>query len=321
VELLAIVLSLGAALFVALGFVVQQHAAAEEPPEARMSFRLLFDLMHRPLWLLGIGAMVCGQVLGAMALGRGDLALVEPIMAANLLFALPLAALWRRRQLSAREIGGAVALIVGLTMFLAAGDPYGGTTSRLAWPNWIVSAGSVALAAALFVSVGRRLGTRTEATFLGAAAGTLYGLQDALTQRVMAELGQGVPAMLTTWTPFTLVVVAVLGMLCAQSAFEEAPLSASLPAMTVAEPVTGIAFGVGVYGEHLDLGAAMLAIEVIGFAAMVVGVYLVAGGSFLGASAPPLGSCRPCSPTAPEGSPMALDAVRAEAGARVEPER
>lgn len=280
-ELLAVVLSLGAALFVAVGFVVQQHAAAEEPPEDRMSFRLLLDLMQRRVWLIGIGTMACGQVLGAVALGRGDLALVEPIMAANLLFALPLAAVWRHRRLSIREVGGAVALIVGLAAFLAAGDPYGGSTARLAWPNWIISGGSVALAAALFVSVGRRLGTGTEATFLGAAAGTLYGLQDALTQRAMAELSHGVPALVASWPPFAVLVVAVIGMLCAQSAFEAAPLSASLPAMTVAEPVTGIAFGVGVYGEHLNLGAGMLLVEIVGFAVMVLGVWLVAGGAFL----------------------------------------
>ena len=46
-------LSFGAALFLAAGFVIQQHAAAQEPPSERLSFRLLLKLVQRPVWLGG----------------------------------------------------------------------------------------------------------------------------------------------------------------------------------------------------------------------------------------------------------------------------
>lgn len=275
-DVAAIAIGLGAAFFLAVGFVVQQHAASEEPPDERLSFRLLLHLVRRPLWLAGIAAMVVGQLLGAAALSQGSLALVEPVMAANLLFALPLAALWRRCHLGLREWVGAVSLLAGLTAFVAAGDPYGGHTTKLPWPNWVIAGGSIAVVAAVLVLRGRRaLGAR-QATMWASAAGTLYGLQDALTQRTVAGFSAGIGNTLVSWPVFTLVFVAVVALLIGQSAFEAAPLAASLPAITVAEPLTGIAFGVGVYDEHLALRWPYLPVELAGVAAMIAGVLLVA---------------------------------------------
>ncbi len=272
----AIAFAVGAAVFLAVGFVVQQHAAAEQPPTDILSFRLLAHLVRRPLWLGGIAAMIVGQLLGATALDHGDIALVDPIMASNLLFALPLAAVWRRRRLGLREWLGAVTLIVGLAVFILAGDPSGGSPSHLPWANWVIAGGSVTLIAAALVAVAKRLEASREATLLATAAGLLYGLQDALTQRTLAGFHGGFVLILTSWPAYTLLTVAVVALLLGQSAFEAAPLPASLPAITVAEPLAGIAFGAGVFGEHLSLGGPLLAAELAGVALMITGVVMLA---------------------------------------------
>lgn len=274
--LLAVGIALGSALCLAGGFVIQQHAAAEEPPDERLSIRLLLHLVRRPVWLGGIGVMVIGQILGAIALGEGSIALVEPVMAMNLLFALPLSALWYRQRLGAREWAGAIALIGGLIAFIAAGDPHGGNTLQLTWPKWVISSGTIVGVALILVAIARRYTADVEATLLATSAGILYGLQDVLTQRTIDGFSHGVAATLVSWPAFALVAVAVVALLIGQSSFEAASLAASLPAITVAEPVTGIAFGVGAYGAHLRLGAVPLAFELLGFGAMIAGVILVA---------------------------------------------
>jgi hypothetical protein len=58
-----IVLGLAAAVLLGLGFVLQQHAARQAPPEDVLSWRLFADLIGKPGWLVGIAAMVSGQVL------------------------------------------------------------------------------------------------------------------------------------------------------------------------------------------------------------------------------------------------------------------
>jgi drug/metabolite transporter (DMT)-like permease len=244
-----IALALGAALFLAVGFVVQQRVAAQEPPEERLSFLLLVKLVQRPVWLGGVAVMAVGQVLGAAALKTGNLALVEPVIATNLLFALPLAAIWSRRRLGVREWAGGFLLVGGLATFVAAGDPHGGHGAYVPWTHWVMAGAVVGALASTLVSISRRQDPYRQATFLASAAGFLYGMQDALTQRTMSELGHGVLAMLSTWPAYALLTVAVIAMLLSQSAFEEAPLSASLPASTAIEPIAGIAFGVGLYHD------------------------------------------------------------------------
>lgn len=284
VHWLAIGTGLAAALFIAVGFVLQQHAAAQEPPSERLSFRLLAQLVRRPIWLGGIASMVAGQLFGAVALDRGSLALVEPLTASNLLFALPLSALWHRRRIGARDWLAAGCLLAGLTAFVAAGDPFGGTTSGIHWTSWLAAIGAIGFTAGMLVVLGRRVVPLREVTALAAAAGVLYGVQDALTQRVEAVATHGVLGLLTSWPVFVLLAIAVVALLLNQSAFEAGPLALSLPPVTVGEPLAGIAIGVGVYREHLNLGWPWLAIELVGLVAMVVGVSALASSPVVCAS-------------------------------------
>lgn len=160
--------------------------------------------------------------------------------------------------------------------------------SELPWPSWVLSGGVIVRLVAGVVAVGRRCPAVQQATFLAAGVGMLHGLQDALTQRTMAVLGHGSVAVVVDWPAFALVAVAVVGMLLAQTAFETVPLSASLPAITAVEPITGIAFGIGVYHESLNLSGADLAFELLGLAVAIFGVYLVAASPLVtGAPATP----------------------------------
>lgn len=269
-------IALGAAVLLALGFVIQQRVAAEEPPSEVLRISLLLHLARRPRWLLGIAAMIGGQVLGATALSMAGLGLVEPVLAANLLFALLFSAAWTRQRLARREWVGAIALAGGLAMFVVVAAPSGGRVLDLPWPNWALSMGVIIAVAALLVLGSRIGGAAFRAAMLAAAAGVLFGLQDALTRRTLAVLPEhGIVAVLTQWPTYALLAVAICAMLLAQSAFEAAPLPASLPAMTLAEPVTGIAFGAGVFSEHVGLGPVSLAAEVVALGVGAVGVWVI----------------------------------------------
>ncbi|MGW4967202.1 DMT family transporter [Nonomuraea sp. NPDC004186] len=90
-----------------------------------------------------------------------------------------------------------------------------------------------------------------------AAAGMLYGVQDVLTRDSLVTLeraGHEPGALLVSWLPYTLLVIALLGILLDQSAFDAAPLRISLPAMVAAEPVIGIVLGMAILGERLRVG-------------------------------------------------------------------
>lgn len=72
-SVLVLVLAVSAAFCLGIGFVLQQNAAQHAPLNDFLSPRLLLDLVRVPRWLFGIGFMVCGMALGAIALGNGEI--------------------------------------------------------------------------------------------------------------------------------------------------------------------------------------------------------------------------------------------------------
>lgn len=269
--------ALGAAVLLGTGFVIQQHRAAQEPAERSLTPGMLLDLVRSPSWLAGIGVMASGQVLGAVALARGGLGLTEPLLATNLLFALMIGGMWYQVRPCRRDWLGALVLCAGLGGFLAAGNPGVGNTAGIPVTSWIDAAGAVVVVAGTLTLIGRRSRGRPRGALLAGAAGVLFGLQDALTQRsLFVATHSGVVAMLTTWSPYLLLAVAVVGILLTQSAFQAAPLSASLPPVTAGEPVTGIALGVGLFGGSLHSSGVALLVEVVCLLAMIGGIVLVA---------------------------------------------
>jgi hypothetical protein len=111
---------------------------------------------------------------------------------------------------------------------------------------------------------------------LAVAAGLLYGVQDALTR----ESGQrfeagGLSGLLTGWQPYAVLLLGVTALVLVQSAFETGPLRMSLPALTAAQPLAGIACGVGFLGDRLHTDTAALAGQATGLAAVVGGILLL----------------------------------------------
>ncbi|MGY5128691.1 DMT family transporter [Streptomyces nigrescens] len=272
-----ILLALGAACCLGLGFVFQQAAAQHAPMKDFLSVRLLLDLVRMPLWLAGIGLMVVGMALGAVALGMGDITLVEPLLATNLLFAMALSRRLTRQRLGRSGWAGLWLLAGGVTAFIVAGQPEGGRSNADPMWQWLIM-GVVLGTALLLAAIAKRerVHVSLEAALLGVAAGLIYGLQDALTRITGERFGNGGwSALLTSWQPYAIVVLGVLALVLVQSAFESAPLRLSLPALTAAQPLAGILCGVGFLGDQLRVTPAALAWEVIGIVAVVAGIVLI----------------------------------------------
>ncbi len=274
--MLVYALTIVGALVVAVGEVIQQRTAAGAPPEDNLSLRLLLWLVRRPRWLAGVGASAAGNVLFAIAVGYGSVALVEAVFVVRLLFALVLAAAPGRHRIPLRDVLGSLAITAGLVAFILAAAPRRGKSADVPILHWVVGLGCVIALALTLTAVARRTGPVRKAVLLGTGAGLLFGLQASLTQSAVRLLGSGgVVALLSTWNGYAVAVVALLGMLLVQSAFEAAPLAASYPAVVTTELVAGIAVAVGVLGGTVQLAAAGLAAAIVSLLVMIVGIYLL----------------------------------------------
>lgn len=276
------VFALGAALLFGVGSVVQQRSASGAPPNYSLSPRLLLWLVRQPLWLVGVGTAVVGNVLSGSALAVGSVALVQPLLVTRLLFALPLAAAWMRRRIPGRDLLGALFAALGLGAFIVAGRPQQRADASPSALTWGLAVGAVVGLTLALVLLARTLDAARQAPLLGTGAGLMFGLQAGLMQTAVRHFTDGgLLAVLLSWSTYAVVATAVTGTLLAQSAYEMAPLTASYPALAAVEPLTGIGIGIGVLSGSLLLSPAHLAVELVGLGVMTLGVLLLANSSLV----------------------------------------
>jgi drug/metabolite transporter (DMT)-like permease len=284
---MVLLLAFAASLCFAAAYVLQYHEAHEAPRGLFLSPRLLIELSKHKIWVGGIAAMIIGDLLQAAALGNGSLAVVEPVLTASLLFALPLSAAWRREHLQRVEWIGAVMVSAGLGLLLGVGSPSSGTSDMpmLQWVLVTLAAWGLSLS---LVSAGLRLPSPSQrAALIGGAAGVLFGLQDALTRYCLHWLGRDFAHLVVSWQPYVLIVTALYGLTLTQSAYEAGSLSAALPPMAVGEPIIGILIGIVALNETFDTSLTALPWEAFGAAVMVVGAWLLARSPLVGGPAAP----------------------------------
>jgi len=269
---LAVVFALSGGLCYAAASVVQQRVAAQQAPELSLSPRLILILAHHPLWLAGIGIDLAAYGFEAAALGFGSVLVVGPLLASGLLFALPFASFRTGRRVTRREMIPAVMVTAGLALYVEVGAP-AGTTSHAPHFAWGLAAVFVIVVAGAAVLVGRRArepGRRAIA--YGLATGVVYSLTAVLTKAVVDRLTPSVVPILGHWQLYALLLASVVGLILNQSAFQAGHVAASLPAMSVANPVLASAMGVVLFGEHLDAhGAAAWLVASFAIVGMLVG--------------------------------------------------
>jgi len=252
---IAVLLALGAAFFIAIGDVIQQrsaHAVTEEPAG---HLALLLQLLRDPRWWLGGFVAVAGFGLQAAALGLGSVLMVQALLVTSLLFALPVNARLTHRRVTRWEWLWAVLLAGAVAVIVTVGNPTEGQ-ERGDWRTWALVA-AVLGPALLLCLIGARIWSGTVgAVLLALVAGSLWGVFAVLTKGVVERLDEGLWAVLETPELYALGLVLVAGTAYQQAAFRSGALTASLPTMTVAEPVVASVLGIVVLGETMRPGEA-----------------------------------------------------------------
>lgn len=266
---LAVVLALGAAVFIAIGDVIHQRQAHEVTDEPVGHVELFTRLLRDRQWWLGSFVAAAGFGLQAAALGLGSVLLVQALLVTSLLFALPINARLSHRRVTRWQWMWAVLLAASVAVIVTVGNPTAGQ-SRASWETW--TAVVVVLGPALVLCViGANLWKGpVSAVLLALVSGALWGLFALLTKGVVDRLDDGLEAVLRTPELYVWAAVAVAGTAWQQASFRAGSLTASLPTMTVAEPVVASVLGVVVLGEMLRPGEAGLLTLIIAVGAMMI---------------------------------------------------
>ena len=262
---MAAVLALISAAIFALGTVLQQRAAMTEPDESAASNTILLRLATHPVWLAGIAAYGLAYGVQAVALGSGQIVVVQPILATTIVFALPLGVWISHQRVSRRDVLAALAVTVGLAAFIVFSDPDGGR-QQAPTGEWLVAGGAVLAAVAVLVTAARKRSGALKAALLGTAAGLTFGLLSCLTKEVVEVFeDDGLVAMFEDWQLYAILALGFVGMTITQQGLQTGVLPPEVATSSIFNPALSVVLGLILFDEAIhrdavDSVAAMLAL-------------------------------------------------------------
>jgi len=278
---IAALLALAAAFFIAVGDVIHQRSAHDVTDEPVGHLTLFLSLLRDRQWWLGSGVAAAGFALQAAALGLGSVLLVQAVLVTSLLFALPISARQSHRRVTRWEWMWAVLLAGAVIVIVIVGNPTAGE-SRASLETWLGVAAVLGPALALCLIGAKVWSGPISAVLLAVVSGALWGLFAVLTKSVVDRLDvtswAGVGELLRTPELYAWALVAIAGTAMQQASFRAGALTASLPTMTVTEPMVACVLGVVVLGETLRPGDAGWFTLIAAVAVMVAATAALARG-------------------------------------------
>jgi drug/metabolite transporter (DMT)-like permease len=250
-----------------LSSVLQRKANKQVPQRENLSPRLVWSLLHEPVWLGGIAALTAGFLLQASALGTGQLSLVEPVLVLELPVALVLSSRVFRQRLGRSEWLPAAGMTAGLGGLLYLLAPSAGKQVHVRWYVWLAGIGvNLALVGCLTAWARSRptdqagekspghQGGSPRAALLAIAAGSTFGLTAALMKAMTITFAGGFGELFTSWQIYAMVAAGALGMFLTQSALNAGQLIAAQPGLTLSDPLISVLWGVTIFNDRVRLG-------------------------------------------------------------------
>ena len=277
---IAVVTALAAALLLGISAVADQRSTKRVRSHQALSPEILADLVRQPLWLAAIGANCAGFALQVVALSFGSLALVQPLLVCDLVFASLIAWYWGERATMPRSsvrnmFVGVTATTAGVAGFLAVGQPSGGSAQVSSGILPPLVLGLVVVVGGCLVAATRSQNLRPLA--LALACGVCYGTAAFLIKLITSEFGGGAAQVFTNWPIYVFAVVGPAGFILNQNALQQGRFLAPVQAIiSAADPVISVALGIGWLDVRLRSSPAAVVGEVGALLLMAAGIVITA---------------------------------------------
>ena len=252
-----------------------QHVASIAAPRRTSGWRLVVYLFRNPLWLFGWVALAGAFVFQALALHDGQISVVQPLMATELVFMLILRRFWVRQSIRPVTWGAAAVTCVSLAVFVVAAEPRGGYPTP-ASHHWLTALLACCAGAGVLAILARWGSAGLRAALYASAAAVMWALVATFIKATTDTLTEfGVAGMFTRWPVYALALGSVTALFLQQAALHVGPLRASQPFLVIIDPIVSIALSVWLFDEQFTDNAAALAMAATAFAVMCAGLVLL----------------------------------------------
>jgi hypothetical protein len=284
-DLLSYLCAALAAMGNALANVMQRKSGLDQPADRPFGPRLLWDLVRSRTWLIGFLGLVGSFVLQAVALGLGQLSAVEPIITIEVPLTLLVASRVFGSRLRAPEWTGILVMTAGMIALVAILEPKPGDETSVSHVIYGAAGGATTATIVVLILVSRRGGALWQTSFLGAAAGTSFGLTATFLKETIAQAdSHGALGIVSTWQTYVAIGFGIAGLVLMQWALHCGPLLAAQPGFTLMDPLVSILWGVLVFNETTRMGW-WLVPATAGAAAVGLGVVVLAHSPLLASMA------------------------------------
>jgi drug/metabolite transporter (DMT)-like permease len=281
---MAVVFAICSAVCVSVTTVLQKVGVESAPSDSGFTLKLVLHVVRRPVWLAGLLMLIGGFIFHALALSRGQLSVVQPLLTTNLIFLLAILGFYYHQPVGLREWIGAVATSLGLGSFLYKASPQGGSKMPTL-PQWGALGGVVLGLAFLSIVLARR-GSPTRRTVLyGIAAAVSFALTASLIKTTTDLIRQGWSQVFLHWEPYGVVVVGVFAVLLLQNAYLAGPATVSQTTILIVDPFASIVVGVALFGDRLSSATGSIVIEAVALLVMLTGLWVLSNSPLISASA------------------------------------
>jgi len=226
----------GAAALYSVGISLQAVEARAAPRDHHLRFLLLRRLVRRPRWIAGTAAGLLGWGLQAVALLFAPLTLVQPALAATLIFLLAFGAVLLNEHVGLPELAAVLAICAGVALL---GWSAPARESRHAGATTLAVALGL-LGAASLAPYASRHARRRLPLLVPISAGLAYSLDGLATKLASDDFAQRVWLGAALW--FALMNAASgVGTLSEMSALQERPVTQVAPIVFVLNTLVPVA--------------------------------------------------------------------------------
>jgi drug/metabolite transporter (DMT)-like permease len=254
-----------------LGIALQAIEARRAPHEESLRVSLIWDLLHRRLWVTGLGIEWLGVPLEVLAFAWAPFVVVQPLLACGLLVLLAVARRLLGEMPSREALAGVGLIIVGIAL-IAWGAPgeqdhHRGTAAVLG-----VMAGLVLASLVPFVLRGRR-GDKAMTAVLGSACG--FAATNVAMKLMADNIGHAHWPRAAGW----LVVAGLAGFgatVTGMTALQRAPATTVIPISTAVQTFLPVALE-PLFLEESFRSASLEGVPLlVGLVVMLVGIVVLA---------------------------------------------
>jgi hypothetical protein len=247
-RLLVTLLGLLASFLLALSAFYQQRAARNTTRRGsnilQAAWNLMSTLVRDRIWMTGWLVNLAGFGAQAVALHLGSVAAVQPLLATQLIFALPMSSLERRTWPTLRDWASAGAICAALVLLLVVVDaaPLSAEADR---SRVLLAAAAVVAVIVVVVPASSRVSRSATVVVTAGCAGLCFAMTAVFIKLTADDLvHHGVAYTARDWVGYALACSTLLGLVLEQAAFANGPLPWAVATKEAVNPVASYAVGI-----------------------------------------------------------------------------